>query len=140
MPLQTLGPAQEPPPAMAPEECPTDLPEASAGPAPADGRQRPPFGEKSFLLTVAQRAKEAAAAGAAVSQCCMSTHLQARRLTAALSAQAAVWHPAGRGHAGFIAGEWQVYTAGRGSPPEHASRAKDCQSMQAPGRAAPSRS
>ncbi|CAK0735135.1 hypothetical protein CVIRNUC_000533 [Coccomyxa viridis] len=61
---ETLGPAQAISTAMASNEGPTDLPEASASQAPAEGGQRPPFGEKSFLLTVAQRAKEAAAAGA----------------------------------------------------------------------------
>ena len=125
MPLQTLGPAQEVSMAMELDEGPTDLPEASAGQAPAEGGQRQPFGEKSFLLTVAQRAKEAAAAGVTVSQCCMLTCLQARCLTAALSLHSPVWHLAG--------------SCGRGSPPELASRAKKCQCMQVPGRAAPSR-
>ena len=85
MPLQTLGPAQKVSTATGSDEGPTELSEASAGQAPAEGSQRPPFGEKSFLLTVAQRAKEAAAAGVTFSQCCMFALLQARRLTVALS-------------------------------------------------------
>ena len=95
MPLQTLGPAQAISTAMASNEGPTDLPEASASQAPAEGGQRPPFGEKSFLLTVAQRAKEAAAAGATIPQYHLPTCLQARCLTAALF-PAPVWHLAGR--------------------------------------------
>ena len=77
MRLQTLGPAQEACTAMGAKEGPTDLPEASAGQLLAEGGQRPLFGEKSFLLTVAQRAKEAAAAGVRNSQSCTSTKLHA---------------------------------------------------------------
>ena len=39
-------------------------PEASASQAAEQGSRRPVSGERAFLLTVAQRAKEAAAAGA----------------------------------------------------------------------------
>ena len=69
---------------MESDKGPTDLPEASAGQAPAEGSQRPPFGEKSFLLTVAQRAKEAAAAGATVSRYHVTARMQAGHLAAAL--------------------------------------------------------
>ena len=94
MPLQTLGPAQKIFTATESVERPTEPPEASAGQAPDEGSQRPPLGEKSFLLTVAQRAKEAAAAGATVSRYCVSALLQAGRLAAARSSSS-VWHLAG---------------------------------------------
>ena len=103
MPLQTPGPAQAITTAMASNEGPTDLPEASASQAPAEGGQRPPFGEKSFLLTVAQRAKEAAAAGATIPQYHLPTCLQARRLNSSplFQLQYGIWQ-AGY-HAGLIA-------------------------------------
>ena len=65
MPSQILGPALDGPAAMEAEESDAaPALDASSSQAAEQGSRRPVSGEKAFLLTVAQRAKEAAAAGA----------------------------------------------------------------------------
>lgn len=62
--VQTLGPAVEAP-AVTEMETNTDPLKGAAASQAADesSNQRPVSGEKTFLLTVAQRAKQSAAAG-----------------------------------------------------------------------------
>ncbi len=64
---QLLGPAHEGPVAMDTEEEAAPALDASASQPAEQGSRRPVSAEKTFLLTVAQRAKEAAAAGESVS-------------------------------------------------------------------------
>ena len=64
-PVQLLGPAHEGPAAVDMEDDAAPNLEVSASQSTEQGSRRPVSGERAFLLTVAQRAKEAAAAGAA---------------------------------------------------------------------------